>query len=716
MRIILLLTLFSLSSCASVSDNNDWIVNKQSLNGNWRLEIIDENDNWAGQYNVTVPGHWKTSGVNYAGVAYYHRQFNVDRLFDSGRVWLELDGVDYESAVTVNSKYISRNVGYFIPHQVELTGHLQAGTNALNVWVNSPDEQQTADWSLHKTLIKGVLSHHDTRPGGAWSDKGQDWNSGGIWGDVTIRQTGPIALQAVKVRPQVNNIEKKVTSADIRLVVDSIREASATIEMVLQHQGGNDSEHYVIEEQIKSGQTTVELALPQVPRALWWPWDWGKPNLYDLSISVFIDGQLTDQKTVPVGFREIRLDSENKQFLVNGQPYFIRGTNYIASQWLGEVTAGQYQQDLTLMKDANINSVRVHAHVAGKAFYDLADKSGLVIWQDFPLQWGYSDTPSFAFEAARQAKAMTDLLYNHPSIAFWSGHNEPPWDAPWMQYKYPSYQPNQNKQLTENVHQALTRAGDGRVVRKASYTHEHPWLGWYSGSYKDYRTYQPSMIVSEFGAQAMPSWALMEEILQGQMEWPLREGVLNTLKYHNYQHHETLNVAHVQQGESLSHFWNNSQEYQRLVTKFAAEHLRLNKGEGVAAIYQFMFVDSWPSVTWSVLDVERTPKPGYQALKMSYQPLLAVADAELLSGRSSVTLTIINDSLNRFEDATLVVTNRYNQARWEFNGLLIEANSKLVVATDQPLNGLASYLTLEVKDNNGKTVSINRYLAEDLEG
>ncbi|MGF1736291.1 glycoside hydrolase family 2 TIM barrel-domain containing protein [Photobacterium satsumensis] len=688
----------------------------QSLNGNWRLEIIDENDSWAGQYNVTVPGHWKTSGINYSGAAYYGRQFELDELNRSGRYWLDFDGVDYESAVTINGKYISRNVGYFVPHRMEVTGLVQSGDNVLNVWVNSPNEEQTDDWSLHKTLIKGVLNHHDTRPGGAWSDKGQDWNSGGIWGDVAIRQTGPIALQALKVRPQVNHIEKKITSADIQLDVDSVREASATIELVLQHQGSRDPERYVFDEAIKPGQTSLELSLPQAARELWWPWDWGKPNLYDLSISVFLDGQLTDQKTVAVGFREMALDSEKKQFLVNGQPYFVRGTNYIASQWLGEVSAEQYLQDLTLMKEANINSVRVHAHVAGTAFYDLADKAGLVVWQDFPLQWGYSNSPSFALEAARQAKAMTDLLYNHPSIAFWSGHNEPPWDASWMQYKYPTYQPEQNTLLTRRVHAALVAADDGRVVRDASYTYEHPWLGWYSGSYKDYRTYQPSMIVSEFGAQAMPSWKLMTEILQGQMQWPLSKDVLNTLSYHNYQHHETLNIAHVQQGESLSHFWNNSQEYQRLVTKFAAEHLRLNKGVGVAAIYQFMFVDSWPSVTWSVLDVDRTPKPGYLALKEAYQPVLAVAQAELLSKRSLLTVTIINDSLAEFEDATLVVTNSYNQKRWEYSGLSIAANSTLQVVERQPVEGLASYLTLEVKDNSGKTVSTNHYLAKDLEG
>ena len=93
--------------------------------------------------------------------------------------------------------------------------------------------QQTADWSLHKTLIKGVLNHHDTRPGGAWSDKGQDWNSGGIWGDVTFRQTGPVAVDTLKVRPRVHHTDKQITSAEIELFVDSNRDEVVAIELVL---------------------------------------------------------------------------------------------------------------------------------------------------------------------------------------------------------------------------------------------------------------------------------------------------------------------------------------------------------------------------------------------------------------------------------------------------------------------------------------------------
>ena len=53
----------------------------------------------------------------------------------------------------------------------------------------------------------------------------------------------------------------------------------------------------------------------------------------------------------------------------------------------------------------------------------------MLIWQDFPLQWGYREDPEFIQQAISQGKDMIRLLYNHPAVMAWSLHNEPPWDA-----------------------------------------------------------------------------------------------------------------------------------------------------------------------------------------------------------------------------------------------------------------------------------------------
>lgn len=690
-----------------------------SLDGKWSLDVVKPNQSVTTHY-VSVPGNWWLSGIDHHGWARYYRDFQLLRKGHFSRYWLQLDAVDYASQVVLNNEVLGEEQGYFIPRIYDVTPIITKGNNSLSVWVNSPNEpsEKTPEWSLHKHLIKGVLNHHDTRPGGAWSKRGQDRNSGGIWGSVRVRETGPVAVTELHVQPQVVDVSNQITFARADIELDANIAQTVRLTVMLTSQQNEYQEIYHFSRHLQAGRQTVTFTFPELQRELWWPWDWGHPNLYDFAVVVETNGIRSDTKTARIGFRKVKLDETERQFYINDRPYFIRGTNYIASQWLGVMSAADYRRDLMLMQKANINGIRVHAHVAGQAFYELADTMGFLVWQDFPLQWGYQDNAPFAKEAARQAGVMTDILFNHPSIVIWCGHNEPPWDASWMQYKYDTYQPELNQLLTETVYRELLSANDGRIVRKASYTHEHPWLGWYSGHYTDYANFKSPMIVSEFGAQAMPSWTLLYQILEQQPgvshQWPLTDASLNILAYHNYQQHETLDIADVQQGESLSQFWINSQEYQRVVTKFAAEHLRLRKGNGIAAIYQFMFVDSWPAITWSVLDVNRQAKPGYDALRQAYQPVLAIASLDLGRVEPALNVTIVNDYRNSFDDVTLRISNRYNNKEWLFKGIEIPANGKVAVPFVEPLYGISSHIFLELINQEGKRISENYYSARDL--
>ncbi|WP_299013175.1 glycoside hydrolase family 2 protein [uncultured Photobacterium sp.] len=716
MRIILLMcVLFSLSSCAYQKPKEQWQTSKRSLGGTWQLEIIDEEQGSSAFHDVVVPGNWTSSGVEHAGSGYYQKKIQVSEMLPKSRYWLHFDAIDYESAVVLNGKYLAKHKGYFSPQVVEATGALKRGGNLLNVWVHSPNEKQKRDWSLHKTTIKGVMSHHDTRPGGAWSDRGQDKNSGGIWGAVSLRETGPVAIKAVKIMPIVRDVDKQLTSGTVSIEIDSQYQGELQLRISLEKTGSElMPETYQLLTDVKRGEQKVSWDLPIKERQLWWPWDWGEPSLYRFEVAAWVGDRVSDINEASVGFRKIKLDEAEGKFYVNEIPYFIRGTNYIASQWLGEIAEKDYLADLLLMKEANINSIRVHAHVAGKDFYHLADQQGLIVWQDFPLQWGYTDNPDFVVEAVTQTQDMTNMLFNHPSIAFWCAHNEPPWDADWMKYKYSSYSPEQNKVLTESVYQQLLKADDGRVVRKASYTYEHPWLGWYSGTYRDYKDFKAPVIVSEFGAQGLPELDLIDKILGTPSEWPLSEEVITKLKYHNYQPHETVSIAGVPQGDSLSQFVINSQEYQRVVTKYAAEHLRLKKEKGVAAVYQFMFVDSWPAITWSVLDVNRSPKLGYFAIKEAYQPVVAIAELDSNENVSKLSISVINDSLLDYFDSVVEIKNKYDGKSWRIDEIDIINNTISNVVLNREMIGLSHYFLIRVIDSKGNVISENNYQASDM--
>jgi beta-mannosidase len=162
-----------------------------------------------------------------------------------------------------------------------------------------------------------------------------------------------------------------------------------------------------------------------------------------------------------------------------------------------------------------------------------------------------------------------------------------------------------------------------RPVRPTSVFAEHHYQGWYSGDYHNYLATPGGPIISELGAQALPS---LEETHQMFGDtWPPD---WQKMAYHDFQYEQTFHVAKVEMGSNWAEFVANSQKYQADLIKFAIEHYRRAKYKKVGSFFHFLFGDCWPSVTWSVVSYDRKPKPGYFALQRAYQPVLVGADLE----------------------------------------------------------------------------------------
>ncbi|NET38612.1 MAG: glycoside hydrolase family 2, partial [Cyanothece sp. SIO1E1] len=431
---------------------------------------------------------------------------------------------------------------------------------------------------------------------------------------------------------------------------------------------------------LRPGINHLQFNLEQTAPKLWWTWEHGAPNLYRLRLSVEKSGQILDQTTSVFGFRSINFDPEEQIWRLNGKRLFLRGTNYIASQWLSEMTEEKYSFDIGLMKQANINTVRVHAHIAAQSFYQLCDRAGLLVWQDFPLQWGYTDDPTFAKEAIRQGRDMINLLYNHPAIIAWSLHNEPPWDADWMKYKYKTYNPEQNRKLDQTLFAGLKDFDPTRHLHEASIVAEHPWWGWYSNTFEKYAEPTDQPLITEFGAQALPDERSLRHIFTAAELWPDTEAEWAKWEYHNFQRHETFEIAQVPMGNNTQEFIDNTQQYQANLIKFAAEAYRRQRFQPVSAAFQFMFVEDWPSLNWGIVDYWRNLKPGYAALQLAYQPVLpsiaATQQAWQLGEEINLDLWLINDLWQSFPEAKLTYT-------WEHNSTIVQAGQLAVdIAAD----------------------------------
>lgn len=603
-----------------------------SLNGQWEYMVDPD-----GSYNaetlvglngpdahwaqMTIPANWELAGLhNYSGVVWFRRTFVVPEDCRSmPHVSVRFSGVDYFTHAWLNGSLIGEHEGYFQRFEFAADEFVRkGGVNQLLVRVDAPREIPGEEWPNRKRLIKGVLSHHDARPG-CWDlATGQDMGTGGIWNDVDLLFSGDIRIMSLNITPTLlwesgdglsapDGMARARVEVVNHLQVPLVCEARLELVGDADGEGEGDGEGDVVALEsrrvlLSPGMNTLDLVCRVSRPDLWWVWDQGDPSLYRARVSLVAQGGSCSAEVL-FGFRELTSDSSGHLFL-NRRPIFIRGTNIIPTQWLSEYGRSMIDRDIELLRSANVNGIRVHAHVNRAELYDACDRSGILVWQDFALQWSYRETPDLVHSAVTQVREMVEGLYNHPSICIWCCHNEP----------------SANRDSLDPILFEVVRSHDAtRVVKPNSDFSEHPYYGWYYGSMDQFEHAPDGPIVSEYGAQALPDVESLAQMVGAEKLWPPD---FAAWAYHDFQYDQTFNVARIGLGTSIEEFVANSQEYQARLLKLATESYRMAKFTKIASLFQFMFVDCWPAITWSVVDYGRKPKKGYWALARAFQPVL----------------------------------------------------------------------------------------------
>jgi beta-mannosidase len=420
----------------------------------------------------------------------------------------------------------------------------------------------------------------------------------------------------------------------VRLVADSRSGGRLPLRLIVREAGG-DAVRARLETtlDLEAGRQERELALRIDEPTLWWPWDQGEPGLYRLRAELD-----EDALEATFGIRHLEIADDTSWWL-NGRRIFPRGTNLIPTQWLATYDQAAIERDVGLLRAANVNAVRIHAHVNRRELYEAFDRAGIMVWQDFALQWSYQETEELSAAATRQIGEMARHLFNHPSIVVWCCHNEPSF----------------NRYTLDPLLAAAVRAvDDSRHVEEASDFHTHPYPGWYWSSVDEFRARPSGPFISEFGAQALPSRAALEAMFRQEELWP---PVWRAWAYRGFQYDQTVNVAGLEPGEGLDDFVRRSQEYQARLLRVAIESYRRAKYRPISGVFQFMFADCWEAITWSVLDHQRRPKLGFHALQQAFQPLLPSIDLRrehaIAGGEIQAGFWLVNDLPRDFDDLLL---------------------------------------------------------------
>ncbi len=379
----------------------------------------------------SIPGMEYPVGTNFANKPipadspfkvswWYRKEFRMTPESD-GQVWLNFDGINYRANIWLNGKLVadtSRVAGAYRTYKFNVTSAIERlKPNVLAVEVFPPEVN-----SLAITWVD-------------WNPMPPDKNMG-LWRDVYLTATGPVALRYPQVLTKVDlpalDQAHLIVSAELENSGDKALKATLKggIENIRFEQTVDLAAHERRRVEFTPGRF-AQLNLSQ-PR-LWWPVHVGPQNLYDLNLEVSVDGKTSDQDLIPFGIREATSELNDKGyrvFKINGRPILVRGGGWAPDMFL-RPSPEREAAEIRYVKDMNLNAIRFEGKTERGRFLELCDRAGIMViagwcccdyWERWS-QWKDNDY-DVATESLRD---QIRRIRNHPClITYWYGSDGPP--------------------------------------------------------------------------------------------------------------------------------------------------------------------------------------------------------------------------------------------------------------------------------------------------
>lgn len=372
------------------------------LNGEWGLAIKRKGETvFDGKILVPFVPESRISGVEREiekdDIIVYSRTFSLPEGFLKDRLLVHVGACDQYAKLFVNGTLVGENVGGYLPFTFDITELLREGENQLTVEARDP---------LDLELPYGKQT--DKR-GGMWYTK-----ISGIWQTVWLESVPESYIKRVKLTPDLCGVDVEIEGGEE--------------EKTLYFEGK--------EYRFSGSKYRLDVDEPK----LWTPED---PYLYDLAVE---SGD--DRVETYFGLRTVGIEKrgESSFIALNGKPYFCHGLldqGYYPDGIFLPATPEGFEDDICEMKKCGFNMLRKHIKLEPELFYYYCDKHGMLVFQDMINSGKYSffiDTalPTVflkkdfehsasarrreLFEAA--AKGITEALYSHPSVVYYTIFNE----------------------------------------------------------------------------------------------------------------------------------------------------------------------------------------------------------------------------------------------------------------------------------------------------
>jgi beta-galactosidase len=376
-------------------------------------------DSSAGWKKIVVPAHWEMEGfVSKNGTALYRKRFRIPRAWQNKRIKFRAEGIYSKAEVWLNNIRLGSHDGGATPFEFDLTAAARPGAeNVMTIVVTDSSEAANLDgmsYYAHLNLA-GIW-----RPLGVFcveplhiarlainTDFGADYGNADLCADLTIvNEQGPA----------VSNAAVELTLVDPNGVSIPLQGFQSQVSL-----GPWECKHIALRASVPSPQC----------------WNAEQPHLYKIIARVTAPGQKPAVIEQRIGFRKVEI--KGRTYTINGKPVKFWGANHHDAHPLcgRAVPAELAQQDVELMKGANLNAIRACSYPPHPALLDATDELGMYVEDEGPFCF---INVFYGPEAGRSRDLSDDLrllpLYisltsqllerdrNHPSVVIWSICNE----------------------------------------------------------------------------------------------------------------------------------------------------------------------------------------------------------------------------------------------------------------------------------------------------
>lgn len=425
---------------------------KQSLNGKWKFywqrglknqpenfQLVSFDDSHWDEINV--PSVWQTEGYsvpyyyastfpkafsrtkskipsidhNMQEIGFYRKTFVLDEVFDNREVFLHFGAAKSALEVYVNGEFVGYSQGSMAPHEFDVTKVLKKGENVITA-------------KLYRFSDGSYLEDQDM------------WWLCGIYRDVYLFAEPKVCLRDFYFKTDFDDTynDSNVTLNMYFNNYNNIR-GKIKVSAKLIDSKNEEIELGSSEKELSGGKETITYnKTVKSPDK----WSAETPNLYTLVMSVELDGKVICVKSYKVGFKKVEIKGEKIYF--NGMPLMIKGVNRhdFDCDYGWAVPKYRYTQDLDIMKQNNINSIRTSHYPDDPYFYDMCNKYGFYVMDECEVETHGvrrkgvpGSNPVWTGAVVDRMQRMVLRDRNNPCIFMWSLGNEAGDGSNFMQMK-----------------------------------------------------------------------------------------------------------------------------------------------------------------------------------------------------------------------------------------------------------------------------------------